>query len=195
MKGCRPLTDAEVSSVLVVLETSQNALRDRALFLLGVRSGFRISELLSLRIRDVLQNGNFVERIAVARGHMKGKKEGRTVILHPQAKEALELWTRELMAAGHTAPDTFIFRSREGGNRAIARGSAWHILKTACARAGLSGKLGTHCMRKTFAKNVHAKLGKDLMKTQKALGHRSITSTVSYLSFAEDEIDDAILKS
>ncbi len=50
-------------------------------------------------------------------------------------------------------------------------------------------------MRKTFARRVHEKLGKDLVKTQKAMGHRSINSTVSYLSFNEEEIDDAILKS
>lgn len=169
--------------------------RDRALFLLGVRAGFRISELLSITIGDVFQNGNFVRQIAVARRNMKGKKAGRTVPLHPEAREFLEIWVRELAAAGHSAPETFLFRSREGGNRALNRRTAWYLLTRAYAACGLTGKLGTHGMRKTFAKRVHQKLGRDLMKTQKALGHARVTSTVSYLSFDEGEVDDAILDS
>ncbi len=48
-------------------------------------------------------------------------------------------------------------------------------------------------MRKTFADKIYDRLGHDLIKTQKALGHKNINSTVSYLSFREEEIDEAIL--
>ncbi|MDQ3308839.1 MAG: hypothetical protein M3497_01790 [Gemmatimonadota bacterium] len=48
-------------------------------------------------------------------------------------------------------------------------------------------------MRKTFANKVHVLLGRDLVKTQRALGHKNVSSTVSYLSFLEEEIDEAIL--
>lgn len=190
MKGCRPLEDLEIKTVLSHLSRP----RDKALFLLGIRSGFRISELLSLRMRDVWQNNHFVDRVSVARAHMKKKTEGRTVLLHPEAKDALERWII-LLSGRHPEPEGFIFRSREGGNSAMDRRSAWAVLKKAYASAGLTGKLGTHSMRKTFAKRIHEKLGRDLMKTQKALGHARVTSTVSYLSFAEEEIDEAILKS
>lgn len=190
MQGSRPLTDAEVAQVLEVLGSPRN----RALFLLGLRSGFRISELLSLRLKDVLQNGNLVDRVAVERKNMKGQLAGRTVVLHPEAREALGFWVNRLTER-HTDPVTFLFRSRQGANQAMDRRSAWHLLTRAFAKCGLTGKLGTHCMRKTFAKKVHEKLGRDLVKTQKALGHARITSTVSYLSFNENDIDDAILKS
>jgi site-specific recombinase XerD len=63
----------------------------------------------------------------------------------------------------------------------------------AYATAGISGKLGTHAMRKTFASRVYELLGHDLVKTQRALGHASINSTVAYLSFAESDIEAAIL--
>ena len=49
MKGCRPLTDTEVELMQAGFG-GRYATRDRALFLLGVESGFRISELLSLRM-------------------------------------------------------------------------------------------------------------------------------------------------
>jgi integrase len=48
-------------------------------------------------------------------------------------------------------------------------------------------------MRKTFADRVYDRLGGDLVKLQRALGHRSIVSTASYVSFREEEIDEAIL--
>ena len=48
-------------------------------------------------------------------------------------------------------------------------------------------------MRKTFADRVYERLGGDLVKLQRALGHRSVVSTASYVSFREEEIDEAIL--
>ena len=64
----------------------------------------------------------------------------------------------------------------------------------ACFRTDeLEGQLGTHAMRKTFAGRVYQLLGRDLVRTQRALGHVNINSTVAYLSFALEEIDQAIL--
>jgi integrase len=52
-----------------------------------------------------------------------------------------------------------------------------------------------HAMRKTFANRVYHQLNHDLVKTQRAMGHKNINSTVAYLSFVEAEIDAAILAS
>lgn len=192
MKGCRPLDELEVQATLCAF-AGPYASRDRALFLLGVRSGFRISELLSLQLRDVMRHGKPLERVTVARKHMKKKVEGRTVVLHPEAKAALCEWVVELQARGYMTSDTFVFQSRKGRNAAMSRVQAYRILQEAYERAGVSGSTGTHTMRKTFANRVYDRLGGDLIKTQKALGHRNINSTVSYLSFREAEIDEAIL--
>ena len=192
MKGCRPLEEAEVQATLAALDGAY-ATRDRALFLLGVRSGFRISELLSLRLMDVTRHGKPLERVTVARKHMKKKVEGRTIVLHPEAKAALWEWLVELHALGYMTSDTFVFQSRKGRNAALSRVQAYRILQEAYERAGVSGSTGTHTMRKTFANRVYSRLNGDLIKTQKALGHRNINSTVSYLSFREEEIDEAIL--
>lgn len=167
-------------------------LRDRALFILGVKSGFRVSELLSLCIGDVVKNGRLVERVTVDRQHMKKKIEGRTVILNAEARDALALWIAVLQEQGATRSSP-VFRSRKGADLPISRKHAWRILTEAYAANELTGTLGTHAMRKTFANRVHVLLGRDLVKTQRALGHKNINSTVSYLSFLEEEIDAAIL--
>jgi hypothetical protein len=48
-------------------------------------------------------------------------------------------------------------------------------------------------MRKTFCNRVYEALKHDLPRTQKAMGHSNINSTVSYLSFREEDIEAAIL--
>ena len=201
MKGCRPLTDEEV--VLITRSfTGRYALRNRALFLLGVRSGFRISELLSLRLKDVFRCDRIVTRVSVNRRNMKRKTEGRTVLLHPQAKEALRGWIEGLVEDGYTEPNSFVFRSRIGANKPISALQAWRILRDAYQSNDLTGKLGTHSMRKTFAAKVYQHLSQrraagepvdPFRLTSKALGHKNLNSTDAYLSFLEEDIDDAIL--
>lgn len=195
MKGCRPLTDAEVIEVARALECTTQGIRDVALFLTGVRTGFRISELLSLRVGDAFQNGNYVDFITVKKMYMKGKAVSRGVPLHSQARIALERQVEELAKRGKASATSFLFPSREGSNRAITRMSAWRMLKVAFSACGLTGKLGSHTMRKTFARRMYEYFGKDLVLLQQALGHARITSTVSYISFAEKEVSDAFLRS
>lgn len=161
--------------------------RDRTLFILGIRSGFRISELLSLRVSDVCQYGRILNRIVVRRQHMKKQVESRSVALHPAAKEAIrELLNSDWKLVG----DMPLFRSRKGG--AIGRTTAWRILDAAFVHLEMTGQLGTHSMRKTFANKVYHALDKDLLRTQKALGHRNLDNTARYLDFADEEVDDAI---
>lgn len=203
MKGCRPLTEVEVRLVLQSFG-GRYGLRDKALFLLGVKSGFRITELLSLRVGDVCQHGQVVDRVTVARRHMKQQREGRSVVLHPEARAALSAWLAACTAQGPLAPTTYVFRSRKGGNRPISRRQALRLLHEAYATNGLTGKVATHSMRKTFANNVYRHLSQrraageavdPLRLTSKALGHRNLNSTDAYLSFLEADIEQAILAS
>lgn len=182
MRGMRPLTEAEITLVETRL-----APRDKALFILGYRSGFRISELLSLRVEDVKQHDCIVDRITVARCNMKKKISSRTILLHPKAKEAILAW----LNLSNLTPKDFLFKSKKGGP--ISRIQAYRILMTAYNTLKLTGKLGTHSMRKSYCDRMYKALDKDLVKLQKAMGHASINSTVQYLSFNEEELDEAIL--
>ena len=59
MKGTRPLNNNEIRLVSACF-TGTYEVRNLGLFMLGVSTGGRISELLSLRIGDVYQNGKAV---------------------------------------------------------------------------------------------------------------------------------------
>ncbi|MCA9449252.1 MAG: tyrosine-type recombinase/integrase, partial [Candidatus Omnitrophica bacterium] len=172
------------------------------LFILGVYSGFRISELLSIRIGDLIKNGQVLDRVTVARRNMKKKVSSRTVLLKPVAKEAVVEWIEELKSNGNSAPNTFLFRSRKGENRPISRVQAYRVIREACDANDLTGTIGTHSMRKSFANKVYTHFKKELAAgkpvdpfrmTSKALGHKNINSTDQYLSFLEEEIDEAIM--
>ena len=56
MKGTRPLDNDEIRLVSACF-SGKFEVRNRGLLMLGVSTGGRISELLSLRVADVYQNG------------------------------------------------------------------------------------------------------------------------------------------
>ena len=127
MPGCRPLTDDEVDLVLQSFG-GRYALRDRALFCLGIYTGFRITELLSLRLQDVAQHQQVLARITVPRRHMKGKYASRSVPLHPLAQLALAAWIAQMPGHFAVTPESYVFRSREGGNKPLSRMHAHRAL-------------------------------------------------------------------
>jgi integrase len=192
VKGCRALTDDEAKSVSHSF-SGRYAARDKALFVLGLKTGFRISELLSLTVGDVYQHGQFVERVAVKRKHMKGKWQGRSVPLHAEAKAALASWLMQMHGLREVTPETYLFLSHKGRNQPLRRGQAHHILQQAYQANALTGMIGCHGMRKTFGQKVYEKTGRDIRATQHALGHQSPASTAAYLSVDEQAVDAIIL--
>jgi len=190
MTGCRPLTNKEIEKVISKLNEGLQAKRNIALFVLGVTSGFRIQEMLALKVKDVFKNGKITDFVSVSRQHMKKKLEGRTVKINNDGKEALLSYITE----NELCPNSFLFPSRKDPSRAIDRIQAWRILKNVFDSVGMTGKLGTHSLRKTFAKNMHKFLDNDIVQTQSALGHRNIASTLHYLSVNQENVDKAIDK-
>lgn len=193
MKGCRSFTDQEAADIAKSFG-GQYAARDKAVFVVGRYTGERISAILQLRIGDVVQAGRLADAVTYRRANRKGKVEGRTVRLHPEVKKALSAWINELAKERKVlVADDFVFQSRKGTNRPIGRIQYHRIFKEAVQANNLIGKVATHSMRKTFADRVYEALGRDIFRTQKALGHRNINSTVQYLSFREEDIENAIL--
>ena len=76
------------------------------------------------------------------------------------------------------------------------RSQGWRLIKDIFEQVGLEGgfgELGAHVLRKTFARLIYTALGHDLVRTSYAMRHRSVATTVAYLSFREEEVDRAIL--
>jgi len=196
MRGARPITADEARAVWLNF-TGHFALRDRALFAIGLATGFRISELLSLTVADVTGPREIRRTVRLQRRATKGRHRGRSAFLAPWARDAVADWLGEYHLTPHYHPAAPLFPSRNGNARALSRYQAARILQRAYRRAGLygpPGELGTHTMRKTLADRLYAETG-DVFLVQQALGHQSPASTVEYLSFAEEDLHRAVEKS
>lgn len=192
MKGCRSFTNEEAN---LVMESfwGKFAARDRAIFAVGRYTGERISAILQLKVGEIVQGGKIADSITYRKSSRKGKVEGRTVKLHPEAKAALTAWINQLAKNNFLTADEYVFQGHKGKNKPISRIQYHRILKEAVRSNELTGKLATHSMRKTFADRVYEALNHDIFRTQKALGHKNINSTVQYLSFKESDIEEAIM--
>ncbi len=183
----RALTSDEIKRI----NDSLTCVRDRCLFLLGVYTGFRISELLSLMITDVMLNNYVLDAVTVRRCNMKGKHSSRTIPLHNEVKLILKDYLGDLSTISDKQGDLSTMRNTR--LFPFTRMQAHRILSKAIALAGIKGSVSTHSMRKTFGMRVYAATKFNIVAAQRALGHKSLSSTTHYLNVDQDVIDAAIL--
>ena len=182
MKGTRPLDNTEIRLVSACFDGNPFEHRNRGLFMLGVSTGGRISELLSLTIGDVYQNGKAVTDLLFDRSIVKGGEISRAVPVNVDGRAAIENlidWHREKYKT--ISPSRPLFPSRnKNGAVAMNRQTAHEMLKKAFLDAGLNGKLATHSLRKSFAQRVYEESG-DIYLVQELLGHRNVSTTQKYI--------------
>ena len=182
MKGVRPLKIEEIHHVANCFDGAF-AVRNKCLFIIGVSTGGRISELLSLKIGDVYQNNKPVADLHFDKSIVKGKETSRTVPINSYGRDAIQeliTWHREKYGVplDRQCP---LFLSRNGkGTKAMTRQTAHTILKQAFQKAGLNGKLATHTLRKSYAQRLYEQTY-DIYAVQEMLGHKDVKTTQRYL--------------
>ena len=181
MKGTRPLDNDEIRSVSTCF-AGTFAVRNRSLFLLGVSTGGRISELLSLTTGDVYQNKKPVTDLLYSKSIVKGGEVSRSVPVNADGRRSIDelvSWHQEHYRS--IASKRPLFPSRhKSGSVPMHRQTAHAILKTAFIEAGLNGHIATHSLRKSFAQRLYDKTG-DIYMVQELLGHKNISTTQKYL--------------
>jgi integrase/recombinase XerD len=148
-------------------------LRDRAILELLYATGCRVSELASLRTRDM----HLVERYCKCHG--KGDKQ-RIVPLGRRAVTAVERYLkkeRPELAARRTGSCEQLILSPRGA--ALRRERIWELIKRYAARVGFPKEISPHSLRHSFATHLLAG-GADLRLLQEMLGHASIATTQIY---------------
>ena len=181
MKGTRPLDNDEIRRVSTCF-TGTYQIRNRGLFMIGVSTGGRISELLSLRVGDVYQNRKPVSDLLYSKSIVKGGEVSRSVPVNADGRRSIDElvnWHRRHYRS--IASKRPLFPSRhKSGTLPMHRQTAHAILKTAFIEAGLNGHIATHSLRKSFAQRLYDKTG-DIYMVQELLGHRNISTTQKYL--------------
>jgi integrase/recombinase XerD len=179
VKGARPLEWPELGAVARELDNP----RDRALFLVMVYTGARISEVLGLDVIDVRRpNGSIRSQIVYRRRVTKGRRESRAVDLHPDAAGALVVY----LANRVHGP---VFLSSRGTR--LSRVQAWRILHAAFSHAGLFDRVSPHSLRHSFAQTL-ADRGVPLAVIQELLGHADIRDTRGYVEARPDHAAAAV---
>ncbi|MHA6804304.1 site-specific tyrosine recombinase XerD [Salinifilum ghardaiensis] len=147
-------------------------LRDRALLELLYSTGARISEAVGLDVDDL----DVDERAVILTG--KGGHQ-RLVPVGRPALEALDAYfvrARPVLAARGRGSSAVFLNSR--GSR-LSRQSAWHALKAAAERAGITSEVSPHVLRHSFATHL-LEGGADVRVVQELLGHASVATTQVY---------------
>ena len=192
MKGTRPLNNDEIRRVSAAF-TGTFEIRNRGLFMLGVSTGGRISELLSLRVADVYQNKKPVTDLLFDKSIVKGKETSRAVPVNVDGRLAIaELVNWHRNRYGDLDANRPLFPSRNGkGQQQMSRRTAHDVLKSAFEAAGLNGHLATHSLRKSFAQRLYDRTG-DIFAVQEMLGHKNVATTQKYLGVNYASVRDAL---
>jgi integrase/recombinase XerD len=151
--------------------------RDRAMLELGYGAGLRVSEWITLEVRDVL----FPEALVRVLG--KGGKE-RLVPIGRSAIGAVAVYLRELRPT--------LDRGQGGGRlflnargRPLTRVGAWKILRKHVEASGITAEVSPHTLRHSFATHL-LEGGADLRAVQEMLGHADIATTQIYTHIDRD---------
>ena len=174
--------------------------RDYAFFQFGIATGRRISDLVRLNVRDVARIDRKGRLSIVERFEIREKKTGKfaNIMLHPSARRALSKYLRQRRKKSESLGALLnepLFKSRKQGRDGqyrIREQQAWRILNNAARACGLTYKIGTYSLRKTFGYILYQS-GQSIELIQKFLNHSSPAITLAYIGITQDDMDEAIL--
>ncbi len=166
----RPVGDEDLGKFFASVDNP----RDRAMFILMLRCGLRISEVACLQLRDLYLEETYPRLVA----HGKGSRH-RSVYLSPQAEYAL----RTYLAERPSAACDFVFLSYQ--NKGLSTTAIHKRLMRCRERARVS--LTAHRLRHSFATDL---LNADAPVTsiQKLLGHRWLETTQIYIQANDKQV-------
>jgi integrase/recombinase XerD len=145
--------------------------RDRAMLELGYGAGLRVSEWMSIAVRDVLFDEGLVRVLG------KGSKE-RLVPIGRSAVGAVATYLRELRPKLERGEGKGVLLLNSRG-QPLSRMGAWKILRRYVERAGIEKAVSPHTLRHSFATHL-LEGGADLRAVQEMLGHADISTTQIY---------------
>jgi integrase/recombinase XerD len=147
------------------------AFRDRAMLELAYGAGLRVSEWISLSVRDVMLKDHLVRVFG------KGAKE-RLVPIGRRAIGAIAIYLRELRPNLEKGEGKGVLFLNARG-QPLSRMGAWKILRKYVDQAGITKPVSPHTLRHSFATHL-LEGGADLRAVQEMLGHVDISTTQIY---------------
>ncbi len=156
---------------------SKSSKRDRLIFVFGINTGLRISDILALDVSDVK------EKTYIS---IKEKKTGKykKIPLNNKLRKLTKEYLKDYSLIKSNTP---LFLGEKG--KRLHRSIVYRFLNEAAQVLKLNiGAVGTHTMRKTFGYH-HYKQFNNIALLQNILNHSSPSITLRYIGISQDEID------
>lgn len=179
-KGVAPkwLDEKEQLALLRSVRQTNNR-RDLAIIQMMRRTGLRVSELVDLRLDDIIM-GERSGHVRVREG--KGTKT-RQIPLSNDARQTLSGYLEERKE--HEEEKVFL-----GQRGPLTEKGIWDIVKKYAYQARLEN-VTTHTLRHTFGKNL-INVGTPLDQVATLLGHESIETVRIYITPSEKDLEKAV---
>jgi len=162
-------------------------LRDYTIFVVGINSALRVSDVVKLKWEDVFYEfGELKKEIRLIE---KKTSKQKVFPINQSMKKALLEYFEYI---DKPSDDEYIFKSRQGGNSPLSVKMAWRIFKDIQDNVKLNTHIGTHSMRKTFC-FMAWKQGVPIETLMKILNHGSQSVTKRYIGITQQEINDVYL--
>ena len=175
MKFVQPIRDKEVLEQFKK-ELMKISYRDYMMFVIGINTGLRIGDLLSLKVEDVRARTHIIIT------EQKTGKYKRFLI-----NDMLRMEINKYIDG--MRQEEYLFKSRKG-DKPISRVQAYRILNKVAAKLGIE-EVGSHTLRKTFS-YFHYQQYKDVAILQSILNHSSPSVTLKYIGINQDINDETI---
>jgi integrase len=156
--------------------------RNLCLFTLGINTGYRAGELLSISVGQIapLKAGDRLE--------VKQPKNNkyRAVTLNNNSYLAVQNW---LFHHPDLTDKALLFLSHNRHN-ALSVGAVNNLVKQWCRDADLKGNYGSHSLRKTWGYHQRIQSGVSVALLMEAFGHSCEAQTLAYLCIQKSEVQD-----
>jgi len=169
---------------IISKDKTANSSRNMLLWIIGTNTGLRISDILKLKLKDVIDNkGEVRELLELVE---QKTKRPRAIEIRPPVKREIEKY---LKVTGAYDLNEYLFKDRRKGkedlNKPITRVRAWQMINDWGRKAGVTYRIGTHTLRKIFG-TFAFKAGIDLVYISEELGHRNVEVTRRYLGITKE---------
>ena len=158
----------------------KNSPRNLCLFVLGINTNLRASDLLKLKVKDV-QNLNAGEELT-----LKEKKTGkqRRINLNGACVKAIQ----DLLKSDNFADEDFLFQSQRKGGTPLTVPSASNLVKSWCKMVNLKGNYASHSLRKTWGYHQRVTFNVGIPELMVCFNHTCQKQTLDYLCIQPEEI-------
>ena len=181
MAQARTLTPSDIEKLLAYIKTKPNAQRNRAMFLLTVWAGFRVSEVAALKISDVRNaDGTIRSEIYLEASRVKHGHAG-VVYLNERLQRELEQY---VSSKPWYSQDQSLFTTQANPRKGFSANTMTQHFHYLYRRAGIHGG-SSHSGRRTFITTL-ANKGVSVRLLASLVRHSNISTTQRYIDVNDD---------